>query len=148
MKKFSVLFVAMLIALMLFVGCESKPKERAATADDLKVIAAFSIGSTAYANSEEDIPGVTRNRNGDTLTVEFKEAEIKDSEGNVVAVLNGTYVFKGTKESGSVKIDLTSGTQFNGTPHKIYMTGSSTDKVPEVILDGYKLTGLDSLMKI
>ena len=28
MKKFSVLFVAMLIALMLFVGCKNEPKER------------------------------------------------------------------------------------------------------------------------
>ena len=38
MKKFSVLFVAMLIALMLFVGCKNEPKERAATTEDASIL--------------------------------------------------------------------------------------------------------------
>ena len=45
MKKFSVIFVAMLIALMLFVGCENKPKERAATKEDVEIVAQLYIAS-------------------------------------------------------------------------------------------------------
>ena len=41
MKKFSVLFVAMLIALMLFVGCKNEPKERAATTEEAKLVNIF-----------------------------------------------------------------------------------------------------------
>ena len=38
MKKFSVLLVAILALMMLFVSCENEPKERAATKKDGEII--------------------------------------------------------------------------------------------------------------
>ena len=43
MKKFSVLFVAMLIVLMLFVGCKNEPKERAATTEEARLVNIFKV---------------------------------------------------------------------------------------------------------
>ena len=57
MKKFSVLFVTILIALMLIVSCDNKPKERAATPEDAEVIGILNVGSISMISKKVD--GVT-----------------------------------------------------------------------------------------
>ncbi|MDY4799007.1 MAG: hypothetical protein SO157_06650 [Bullifex sp.] len=140
MKKFSVIVVAMLIALMLFVGCENKPKERAATTDDMKVFGLLSNAaySLAFSDAEGVDPTITKNK----ISVVFTNAEYND--GYYSIRLNGTFVAEGNKQSGKMKLDLTSGTSINGKGHTLYAEGSSGG-VPEIILDGYRLTGLDKL---
>ena len=48
MKKFSVLLVAILALMMLFVSCENEPKERVATMKDAEIV----FGLISYAEGE------------------------------------------------------------------------------------------------
>ena len=141
MKKFSVIFVAMLIALMLFVGCENKPKERPAKAEDMEVFGLLSNAAEYLVFSNAD--GVDLNKSGNKTSAVFTNAKYKAN--NVIIILNGTYLVEGNKQSGKMKLDLTSGTSINGKGHTLYVEGS-TGGVPEIILDGYRLTGLDKLI--
>lgn len=147
MKKFSVLFVAMLIALMLFVGCENKPKERPAKEEDMEVFGMLTGAASTLLYSGDKVEGVDitpATPGSNKISVVFTNAEYK--KGDLIIILNGTGVIEMQGESGKMKLDLTSGTSINGKGHTLYVEASSSSKVPEIILDGYRLTDLDKLM--
>ena len=150
MKKFSVIFVAMLIALMLFVGCENKPKERAATKDDMALVIKLGSGAIRTAGNAisgefdpADINGVSMNKEKTVVT--FDKSKITNKTTGTTVIACGTY----TKTENGYILDLTSGTQLDGTGHTLYYKYSfdeTTNKsTQECVLDGVKLTGLDNL---
>ena len=148
MKKFSVLFVAMLIALMLFVGCENKPKERAATTEDAQIAATLLMGIEGVVSSPKDY-GIELKVTESGMSCTFNKTKINIEEINVVMVLNGSFKTSSDEKTDSFVLDLTTGTQINGKGHTLYYkhvldneTYKSTD---ELILDGYKLTDLDKV---
>ena len=144
MKKFSVLFVAMLIALMLFVGCKNEPKERAATTEEAKLVNIFLyvVRQTAEVVKHEvdlrgeldpkKFPGLSLT---DERTIAFDEYKYTDGAGNKL-VLCGTASY--TENRGCV--DLTEGTKFNGTGHTLYVSADKDTR--EFILDGVILRDL------
>ncbi|MCI7805625.1 MAG: hypothetical protein MR563_00530 [Spirochaetales bacterium] len=151
MKKFSVLFVAMLIALMLFVGCENKPKERAATADDAKVFYAIYGGAMKMSSENPARKGVTLDEK--TLTVTYDNAKMTAEENpmKVAIVLCGkaTASYSEDKTLTAV-LDFTNGTSVGGKAHTLYAKMVVNKDEPskytaEIILDGYKLTDLDKV---
>ena len=144
MKKFSVIFVAMLIALMLFVGCENKPKERAATTEEARLVNIF-IGVAWDAVEDvvnevalkgkldpKKFPGLSLI---DEKTIAFDEYKYTNYYGNRF-VLCGT----ATYTENSACLDLTKGTKFNGTGHTLYVFYNKDTQ--EFILDGVILTDL------
>ena len=150
MKKFSVLFVAMLIALMLFVGCENKPKERAATTDDLELV--LKLGSGAIDTADDafggkfdpaKIPGISMNKEKTIVT--FDEFKITNKSANITVIVCGTF----TKTENGFCLDLTKGTKLNGTGHTLYYNYSYEEASvkQEIILDGVRLTDLDKFNK-
>lgn len=150
MKKFSVIFVAMLIALMLFVGCENKPKERAATKDDRALVRKLASEASRTAGKAisgvldpADSNGVSVNKEKTVVT--FDKFEIPNKTTGTTVIACGTY----TKTENGFILDLTSGTQLDGTGHTLYYKYSfdeTTKKsTQEFVLDGVKLTGLDNL---
>ena len=151
MKKFSVIFVAMLIALMLFVGCENKPKERAATTDDAKVFAAIYGGAMFMSAENPTRDGVTPDEK--TLTVTYDNAKMtaEESPMKVAIVLCGKATVSYSEDKTMTAIlDFTSGTSIDGKAHTLYakMVGNASDtskNSTEIILDGYKLTDIDKI---
>ena len=141
MKKFSVLFVAMLIALMLFVGCENKPKERPAKAEDMEVFGMLIAAADGLMKSGDELDSVKITKAPNKISVVYTNAEYKRDDS--IIILNGTVVIEGNEQSGRTKLNLTSGTSINGKGHTLYAEGSSSSKVPVIILDGYRLTGLE-----
>ena len=144
MKKFSVLFVAMLIALMLFVGCKNEPKERAATTEDSKLVNMFiGVAWDAVEDVANEValkgkldpkkfPGLSLT---DERTITFDEYKYTYGAGNKI-VLCGT----ATYTENSACLDLTKGTKFNGTGHTLYVFYNKDTQ--EFILDGVILTDL------
>ena len=94
MKKFSVLLVAILAFMMLFVSCENEPKKRAATKEDGEIINGLFYVMRGKPVDEDTVKS---NEDEDTIEVEFIKTEYKDGE-NVVAVLNGTLTGKEDKK--------------------------------------------------
>ena len=144
MKKFSVLFVAKLIALMLFVGCKNEPKERAATTEEAKLVNIFLyvVRNTAeVVKHEVDLKGELDPKKFpglsliDERTIAFDEYKYTDYPGNKL-VLCGT----ATYTENSACLDLTKGTKFNGTGHTLYVSADKDTR--EFILDGVILTDL------
>ena len=144
MKKFSVLFVAMLIALMLFVGCKNEPKERAATTEEAKLVNIFLyvVRNTAeVVKHEVDLKGELDPKKFpglsliDERTITFDEYKYTYGAGNKI-VLCGT----ATYTENSACLDLTKGTKFNGTGHTLYVFYDKDTQ--EFILDGVILTDL------
>ena len=144
MKKFSVLFVAMLIVLMLFVGCKNEPKERAATTEDARLVNIF-IGVAWDAVEDvvnevalkgkldpKKFPGLSLI---DERTITFDEYKYTYGAGNKI-VLCGT----ATYIENSACVDLTKGTKFNGTGHTLYVFYNNDTQ--EFILDGVILRDL------
>ena len=146
MKKFSVLLVAILALMMLFVSCENEPKERAATKKDGEIIG----GLIMSAMTGDPVEEKTRELkiNGDEGTVEFKKAEYKDGEGKVVVVLNGTLTGKANGKTLTISVDFGDGTKYKGEDHTLlanvvtsYETGDVVSY--KIMLDGVILTDLD-----
>ena len=144
MKKFSVLFVAMLIALMLFVGCKNEPKERAATTEEAKLVNIFLyvVRNTAeVVKHEVDLKGELDPKKFpglsliDERTITFDEYKYTYGAGNKI-VLCGT----ATYTENSACLDLTKGTKFNGTGHTLYVSADKDTR--EFILDGVILRDL------
>ena len=144
MKKFSVLFVAMLIALMLFVGCKNEPKERAATTEEAKLVNIFLyvVRNTAeVVKHEVDLKGELDPKKFpglsliDERTITFDEYKYTYGAGNKI-VLCGT----ATYTENSACLDLTKGTKFNGTGHTLYVFYDKDTQ--EFSLDGVILTDL------
>ena len=151
MKKFSVLLVAILALMMLFVSCENEPEKRAATKEDGEI-----INGLFYAMRSEPVDKTTvdSNEDEDTIEVEFIKTEYKDGE-NVVAVLNGTLTGKEDKKSETTtfSVDFRDGTKYKGKDHTLL--ASVVMKEPakegdypkvvsyEIMLDGVILTDFD-----
>lgn len=114
MKKFSVLLVAILALMMLFVSCENEPKERVATMKDAEIV----FGLISYAEGEPVTGTKEVNEDG---TIKFTEAVYKDEEDNVVAVLNGTMTEKFVPESKTLtqSVDFGDGTKYKGKDHTL-----------------------------
>ena len=114
MKKFSVLLVAILAFMMLFVSCENEPKERVATMKDAEIV----FGLISYAEGEPVTGTKEVNEDG---TIKFNEAVYKDEEDNVVAVLNGTMTEKFVPESKTLtqSVDFGDGTKYKGKDHTL-----------------------------
>ena len=147
MKKFSVLLVAILALMMLFVSCENEPKKRAATKEDGEIIKGLIMSAIAIA--ESDNPVYKETVALDKGTVTFKKAEYKDLKGNV-AVLNGTMTGKLVENTLTLSVDFEDGTKYNGKGHTLL--ASVVMKEPakegdypkvvssEIMLDGVILT--------
>ncbi|MDY2815854.1 MAG: hypothetical protein SOT35_04550 [Bullifex sp.] len=145
MKKFSVIFVAMLIALMLFVGCENKPKERAATAEDMIIVGNL-VTYAMYLPSETPLrAGV--DISPDFTTVTFDNVKIDDKNvlcGKATQTANADGTVK------TLEIELTKGTMYNGVAHTltgklVINENDPTKNTVEIILDGYRLTDLEKV---
>lgn len=142
MKKFSVLLVAILALMMLFVSCENEPEKRAATKEDGEIIKGLFMYSGMPADGKTVI-------DVDENTKEFKMAECMDEEGKVVAVLNGTM----TRElkTGTFSLNFGDGTKYKGKDHtllaKVVMKMEKGEPVDvdsyEIVLDGVILTDFD-----
>ena len=151
MKKFSVLLVAILALMMLFVSCENEPEKRAATKEDGEI-----INGLFYAMRSEPVDKTTvdSNEDEDTIEVEFIKTEYKDGE-NVVAVLNGTLTGKEDKKSETTtfSVDFRDGTKYKGKDHTLLakvvvkmpaVEGDYPEVVSsEIMLDGVILTDFD-----
>ena len=148
MKKFSVLLVAILAFMMLFVSCENEPKERVATMKDAEIV----FGLISYAEGEPVTGTKEVNEDG---TIKFNEAVYKDEEDNVVAVLNGTLTGKEDKKSETTtfSVDFRDGTKYKGKDHTLLakvvvkmpaVEGDYPEVVSsEIMLDGVILTDFD-----
>ena len=146
MKKFSVLMVALIVALMLFVSCEQKIPERAATDDDVKVYTyyqgAFGYVMSNYKKTGVFPEGVTGKVDMESQTAEVSFSNYKIEIEGVKFVLNGTAKKSG---NGSSSIDITKGSSINGTAHTLKVNVSVKDGKPvyDVIIDGTRITGLE-----
>ena len=151
MKKFSVLLVAILALMMLFVSCENEPKERAATKEDVEIVMGL-ISSIGLAD-EKAVDDSKYNYKEGEGTITFKEAVCKEKEDNVVAVLNGTMTTKLDKESktSTLSVDFGDGTKYKDKDHtlvanivmKMPEKGEETVDSCDIILDGFILTDFD-----
>lgn len=145
MKKFSVLLVAILALMMLFVSCDNEPKKRAATKEDGEIVMGL---VSCYYNKNlvlVDNTTVVAKGNLNEGTITFKEAVYKDKEDNVVAVLNGTMAFKPGKEPNTVinSVDFGDGTKYNGKDHTLLANVVMNEEGVvsyEIMLDGVILT--------
>ena len=152
MKKFSVLLVAILALMMLFVSCENEPKERAATKEDGEIINGLIMAAMGVAASKDPVYKDTVEFGEGTVT--FKKAEYKDPKSNV-AVLYGTMTLKEDEksETATFSVDFKDGTQYKGKDHTLL--ASVVMKEPakegdypkvvsyEIMLDGVILTDFD-----
>ena len=151
MKKFSLLFVAMLIALMLFVGCENKPKERAATKEDVEIVAQLYIASRHLGMYPTD--KVTLDE--ENMIISYDNAALKTTvdEMKIDVVINGkaTGSFSNGGDVVTTVFDFTTGTKVDGKAHTLYLKEvvtlgeidpSKKSTTYEIILDGYKLTDI------
>lgn len=154
MKKLSSVLVLMLIALMMFVSCNNNTavKERPATTEDATIL--DTIGSGAISTAIDafsgkfdpaKINGISMSEDGKVIT--FNNFKITNSSTQTTVILYGTYQ---TIENGFC-LDLTTGTQLNGKGHTLYCkvtyNESTKQGLQEIIVDGYKLTGLDKIQK-
>lgn len=144
MKKFSVLLVAILALMMLFVSCENEPKKRAATKEDGEIIGGLIMSAMVGEPDEKN----TVEKKEDEGTVEFKNTEYKDGEGKVVVVLNGTLTGKATEKTLTLSVDFEDGTKYKGEDHTLlanmvinYETGDVVSY--EIKLDGVIITDID-----
>lgn len=145
MKKFSVIFVAMLIALMLFVGCENKPKERAANADDMLIVGNLVAGAMYLPTETPLKEGVKLSEDGTTVT--FTNVKIDDKN---VFCGKASQTVNADKTVRTLEIQLTQGTLYKGVAHTLTGKLVINEKEPtkstyEIILDGYRLTDLDKV---
>ena len=141
MKKFSVLLVAILALMMLFVSCENEPKERVATMKDGEIIIGLFMSSGMPADGKTVIEV-------DEYTTEFKKAEYKE-DGKVVAVLNGTTTYKREESKMTCSLNFGDGTKYKGEDHtllanvvvKLSEEGYPVDvDSSEIMLDGVIIT--------
>lgn len=141
MKKFSVLLVAILALMMLFVSCENEPKERVATMKDGEIILGLFMSSGMPADGKTVIEV-------DENTIEFKKAEYKKGD-DVVAVLNGTMTED--LKTGTFSLNFGDGTKYKGEDHtllaKVVMKMEKGKPVDvdsyEIVLDGVIITDFD-----
>ena len=150
MKKFSVLLVAILALMMLFVSCDNEPKKRAATKEDGEIISGLVMSAmvvTDVVTDDSDNPVYKETVKLDEGTVTFKTAEYKDPKGNV-AVLKGTMTMKGDNGTATLSVDFKDGTQYKGEDHTLlanmvinYETGDVVSY--EIKLDGVIITDID-----
>ena len=152
MKKFSVLFVLMLAVLMVFVGCENKPKERAATEEDASVIQALLGGSMYMAFEKPTREGVSFKGDKESFTVTFNNAELKaeDSPMRKSVVICGELSMSSSDDKDSTIIDFTKGTSLDGKAHTlkakvVFNSADPTKSTYEVELDGYILTDVEKI---
>lgn len=151
MKKFSVLLVAILALMMLFVSCEHEPEKRAATKEDGEIIKGLIVPAMGIAASEDQVYKETVERDGGTVT--FNKTEYKDGEDKVVAVLNGTMTGKSDENTLTLSVDFKDGTQYKGKDHTLLANvvikkpankGDYPKVVSyEIVLDGVILTDFD-----
>ena len=149
MKKFSVLLVAILALMMLFVSCEHEPEKRAATKEDGEIINGLIMSAMGVAASKDPVykETVVRSSNEYEDTITFKKAEYKEGD-NVVAVLNGTMTMREDKKTSTFSVDFGDGTKYKGVDHTLLanvVTNYGTDDIVsyEIMLDGVILTDFD-----
>ena len=151
MKKFSVLLVAILALMMLFVSCDNEPKKRAATKEDGEIISGLVMSAmvvTDVVTDDSDNPVYKETVERDGGTVTFNKTEYKDGEGKVVVVLNGTLTGKSDENTLTLSVDFKDGTQYKGEDHTLlanmvinYETGDVVSY--EIKLDGVIITDID-----
>ncbi len=146
MKKFSVIFVVMLVALMMFVSCNgnSPTKERPATKEEIEIGSALFnsvFTATGYIGDDSD----TQTEKGNGYIYTFTKTKVKDDKGLDI-ILNGTYERSFPNNTDILVMDLTTGTQVNGKDHTMYYKYTynvETKKYTiELVLDGNKITAI------
>ena len=118
MKKFSVLLVAILALMMLFVSCENEPKERVATMKDGEIVTALYSSAIPLAL----FPGGVELKGGKVEVLDtsatFTGAECEYHNGKKV-ILNGTLSWKLDEKGGDFALDLGTGTKYDGENHTL-----------------------------
>ena len=140
----------MLAVLMVFVGCENKPKERAATEEDASVIQELFFGSLYMAFEKLTREGVSVGGDiKESFTVTFNNAELK-AEKSVVICGSMSESVSDDKKVKTIIFDLKKGTSLDGKAHtlKAKVVINSADpknSTSEVELDGYILTDIEKI---
>lgn len=150
MKKFSVIFVVMLVALMMFVSCNGNTptKERPATKEEIEIGSALydSVSIAIYRIDDKSVTD-TQTETGNLYT--FDKTVVKDEDLKLDTILNGTYEKSYTGNTDTFVLNLTSGTQVNGKDHTMYYKYTynieTKKSTIELVLDGNKLTGVDKI---
>lgn len=152
MKKISLFMVIMLIALMVFVGCDNnKVKERKATSEDVVIVLSYYYATSNAINN--NLSGVTQINYTD---YSFNNVTVTNNSGYTV-VLNGKASVELKNGISTANLTLSNGSSVNNVGHtlnmtiKMVMTDNNQDmpeiKSSEIVLDGYKLTGIESAIK-
>lgn len=142
MKKFSVLLVAILALMMLFVSCENEPKERVATMKDGEIVEALYSSAIRLAFPE---PGELKGENVEILenSATFTGAECEHYNKKKV-ILTGTFSWKYDEKGSYDVLNLGTGTKYNGEDHTLqfelfYEKGAKEPVVNKLVLDGVAL---------
>lgn len=144
MKKFSVLLVAILALMMLFVSCENEPKERVATMKDAKIVMGLVSFVYDHPDKAETVDYSKFNSDKHEGTITFNKAVFKEDD-NIVAVLDGTATIKKDQKTTTNSVDFGDGTKYKGVDHTLVanmvMDNETGDVVSyEIMLDGVILT--------
>ena len=144
MKKFSVLLVAILALMMLFVSCENEPKERVATMKDAKIVMGLVSFVYDVPVNPETVDYSKYNFGEEEVTITFNKAVFKEDD-NIVAVLDGTATIKKDQKTTTNSVDFGDGTKYKGVDHTLVanmvMDNETGDVVSyEIMLDGVILT--------
>ena len=150
MKKFSVLLVAILALMMLFVSCENEPKERAATMKDGEIVTALYYSAIPLTFFPEEVKLEGGKVEILDTSAKFTGAECECYNGKKV-ILNGTLSWKLDEKSGSFDLNLGTGTKYNGDDHTLLANvvmkmekGKPVDVDSyEIVLDGVVITDFD-----
>ena len=144
MKKFSVLLVAILALMMLFVSCENEPKERVATMKDGVIVSSLfeeasffyekvSVEGKKYLNVEYD---------SNTNIATFKGFEVYQPKDTLFVALNGTISMKPDNKAKTItySLNLVDGTKYKDENHTLLaniVMNEEDDVVSyEIVLDG------------
>ena len=154
MKKFSVLFVTILIALMLIVSCDNKPKERAATPEDAEVIGILNVGSISMISKKVDGVTIVDGDASASYKATFNNAVLEKEDTpikkKIVICGDMSYSISDDKSNFTFSFNFTKGTSIDGVAHTltgkvITYKDKTKDTTFDLILDGYKLTDLDKI---
>lgn len=152
MKKFSVLLVAILALMMLFVSCENEPKERVATMKDGAIVSElFEEASYFYKSVAGGKEYSKIEYDSNTKIATFKGFEVYDVNDNLLVALNGTVSMIPDEKAhtATYSLNLEDGTKYKSDDHTLLATfvmKMSEEGYPvdvdsyEIMLDGVILT--------
>ena len=152
MKKFSVLLVAILALMMLFVSCENEPEKRAATKEDVEIVSGL-FGEAGYFYGQVAFKGekyLNVEYDSKTKIATFKGFEVEQPKDTHLVTLNGTVSMKQDDKAKTVtySLNLVDGTKYKSKDHTLLLnlvmnTENFDVDSYKIILDGVILTDFD-----